>query len=82
MSAYAGLFTKAAEGMARAGGFGETERWRFDWELAYSTHEWLDLVPTSGGHNQFGPAKLQELLAGLGAAIDAVGATSPCSMRR
>jgi hypothetical protein len=30
-------------------------------------------VPTSGGHNQFPPGKLEELLAGIGAAIDAVG---------
>ena len=30
-------------------------------------------MPTSGGHNQFPPDKLDELLAGIGAAIDAVG---------
>jgi len=30
-------------------------------------------VPTAGGHSQIPPAKLTELLAGIGAAIDAVG---------
>ncbi len=33
----------------------------------------LSEAPTSGGHNQFPAGKLEELLAGLGAAIDAVG---------
>ena len=31
------------------------------------------MVPTSGGHSTFPPATLQELLAGIGAAIDAAG---------
>ena len=30
-------------------------------------------VPTFGGHSQFPPAKQQGLLAGIGAAVDAVG---------
>ena len=37
-----------------------------------------ELVPTSGGHTQFAPGKLEELLAGIGAAIDMAGA-SICS---
>jgi hypothetical protein len=35
--------------------------------------EWLDQVPTFGGHAQFSPDVLEELLAGTGPAIDAVG---------
>jgi hypothetical protein len=31
------------------------------------------MVPTSGGHSKFPPATLRELLAGIGAAIDAAG---------
>jgi len=49
------------------GGFGQSEQWQFDWERSYTRDEWLDLVPTSGGHNQFPPPKLEELLAGIGA---------------
>jgi len=30
-------------------------------------------VPTFGGHTQLPPATLEDLLAGIGAAIDAVG---------
>ena len=30
-------------------------------------------MPTFGGHSQIPPATLEELLAGIGAAIDAVG---------
>jgi hypothetical protein len=55
------------------GGFGQPEQWRFDWERPYSRDEWLDFIPTSGGHSQLPPGKLDELLAGIGTAIDAVG---------
>ena len=73
LEAYSGQHTKAADGMREVDLFGEPERWQFDWERSYTRDEWLDQVPTSGGHNLFPPGKLEELLAGLGAAIDAVG---------
>jgi hypothetical protein len=31
------------------------------------------MLPTSGGHSQFPPGTIEELLSGIGAAIDAVG---------
>jgi len=73
LDAYSTFFTKAADGMRQAGGFGEAEQWRYDWDLPYTREEWLDVVPTSGGHSQFPAGKLEELMAGIGAAIDAVG---------
>jgi len=63
----------AADGIRQAGAFGDSEQWRFDWDRPYTRDEWLELVPTFGGHSQIPPDRLQELLAGLGAAIDAVG---------
>ncbi|MGO9159242.1 MAG: hypothetical protein ACLP7J_00805 [Streptosporangiaceae bacterium] len=48
-------------------------QWRFDWDRLYTRDEWLELVPTSGGHSRFPPGKLDELLAGIGTAIDAAG---------
>ena len=71
--AYSALCTKAADGMRQAGAFGDPEQWRFDWDRPYTRDEWLDAVPTFGGYSQFPPAKQEELLAGLGAAIDAAG---------
>jgi hypothetical protein len=59
--------------MREAGGFGEPERWRFDWEHTYTRDGWLDQVPTSGGMHQLPTEVLAELLDGLGDAIDAVG---------
>jgi hypothetical protein len=59
--------------MRAAGVFGDVEDWQFDWDRPYTRDEWLDLVPTAGGHSQLPPAKLQELLADIGAAIDTVG---------
>src|SRR5487761_2402098 len=73
LEAYQIMCGKAADGIREAGGFGEPERWRFDWDRAYTRDEWLDQVPTMGGHAHLQPATLAELLAGLGAAIDALG---------
>jgi len=70
------MCTKAADGMRQAGAFGDSEEWRFDWDRLYTRDEWLDVVPTFGGYSQIPPAKQQELQAGIGAAIDAVGAVS------
>jgi len=73
LGAYSGQFTKAADGIREVGAFGDPEQWQFDWERSYTRDEWLDQVPTFGGHNQLVPGKLEELLAGIGAAIVAVG---------
>ena len=73
LEGYAVLFTKAADGIREVGVFGDPEQWRFDWERSYTRDEWLDQLPTFGGHSQFPPAKLQEILAGIGAAIEASG---------
>jgi SAM-dependent methyltransferase len=71
--AYAVMCATAADGMRQAGAFGEPEQWQFDWDRAYTRDEWLEQVPTFGGHSQFPPGKLDELLAGIGTVIDAAG---------
>ena len=73
LAAYARQHTKAADGIRAVRAFGEPEQWQFEWSAPTRANEWLDGVPTAGGHNLFPPAKLAELLAGIGAAIDAVG---------
>ncbi|WP_261566222.1 class I SAM-dependent methyltransferase [Frankia gtarii] len=73
LDGYSTLFTRAADGIRRSGAFGDPEQWRFDREQSYTRDEWLDQVPTFGGHSRFPPATLAHLLAGLGAAVDAVG---------
>jgi SAM-dependent methyltransferase len=72
---YRQLCDRAAEGMAAAGSFGEPEHWRFDWERAYTTAEWLDVVPTFGGWSRTPAGKQHEILAGMAAAVDAAGGT-------
>ena len=64
---------RAADGMRQAGGFGEPEEWLADWARPYTRDQWLDLVPTLGGFRQFPENAQAELLAGLGAAVDAAG---------
>jgi SAM-dependent methyltransferase len=73
LDVYSAILTKAAEGIRQTGEFGDPEQWRWDWDRPYTRDQWLDQVPTFGGHSQFPPVTLQDLLAGIGAAIDAVG---------
>ena len=73
LAGYQAMFAAAADGIRAAGGFGDPEQWRFDWELSYTRDEWLDLLPTQGILTQLPPDELAEVLAGVGAAIDAMG---------
>jgi SAM-dependent methyltransferase len=73
--AYTTMFATAEDGIRTAGGFGEPERWRTDWARPYTRDEWLEQVPTHGGHSRFLPDKQTEILTGLGAALDDLGGT-------
>jgi SAM-dependent methyltransferase len=73
LDTYLTMGRTAADGMRQSGGFGEPETWQFDWERPYTRDEWLDQLPTFGGHNLMAPDKLAELLAGIGIAVDRAG---------
>src|SRR6266511_4242764 len=73
LDAYQAMFTKAADGIREVGGFSDPEQWRFGWEQSYTRDEWLDLLPTSGALTRLPAANLEEVLEGVGAAIDAMG---------
>ncbi|MFC7528435.1 class I SAM-dependent methyltransferase [Actinoplanes sp. GCM10030250] len=68
------LLARAEDGIREAG-FGEPERWRFDWERRYSRDEWLDQLPTSGVLTRLAPEPLAEVLHAVGAAADSLGGT-------
>jgi SAM-dependent methyltransferase len=73
LDGYQTMCDKAAGGLGQSGQFKESERWQFDWNRPYNRDEWLDQVPTFGGHSQIPPDELEQLLAGIGEAIDAAG---------
>jgi SAM-dependent methyltransferase len=73
LEGYQRLFAKIADGIREVGGFSEPEQWRFEWERSYTRDEWLEQMPTFGNLTQLAPDKLAEVLAGVGAAIDAMG---------
>ena len=75
LDGYRTMCDKAADGLGRSGGFNEPARWQLDWDRSYRRDEWLDQVPTFGGHSQIPPTELERLLAGIGEAIDAASGT-------
>jgi SAM-dependent methyltransferase len=71
--AYSGLCAKAAGGMKETGAFGDPEQWQFDWDRRYTRDEWLEQLPTTGIAARLEPGTMQQILAGVGAAVDAAG---------
>lgn len=67
------FFARPADGIRGAEAFSDPERWRFAWQRSYTRDEWLDQLPTAGGHNRLPADQLEALLSGTGAAIDALG---------
>ncbi|GIJ71792.1 class I SAM-dependent methyltransferase [Virgisporangium ochraceum] len=74
---YAVMAGTAADGIREAGGFAEPEHRRHGWSRVYTRDEWLDQVPTHGGHSRLPAEQLEAILAGIGAAVDAVGGSFP-----
>jgi SAM-dependent methyltransferase len=62
---------EASRGIRATGAFGEPEQWRLEWDWRYSREDWLDQLLTYGPYSRVPPAQLEELLRGIGAAIDA-----------
>jgi SAM-dependent methyltransferase len=73
MDAYSHILSNTTHGIRASGAFGEPERLRLDWERTYTADEWVDQVPTFGGHSTLPPDKLDQLLTGLRAAITDIG---------
>jgi SAM-dependent methyltransferase len=70
---YAAMLDTAAAGLREVGGFGEPERWRHEWNHTYTKAQWLDQLPTTGSLTRVPADALAEILAEVGAAIDAQG---------
>ncbi|WP_031069064.1 class I SAM-dependent methyltransferase [Streptomyces sp. NRRL S-118] len=70
---YAALCAQAADGIRKVDAFADPEQWRHDWERTFTREEWLDQLPTQGAFTGLPQDELEEVLTGVGAAIDAVG---------
>jgi SAM-dependent methyltransferase len=67
-----GFTARAADGMREAGGFGDPERWQYNWERSYTRDEWLDQLATSGALTPLPAERRAEVLAAVGVALDAM----------
>ena len=56
-----------------SGRFDSAEIRRFGWSRAYSTDEWLRFIATHSDHQALGERRLEALLDGVGAELDALG---------
>lgn len=75
VSGYTGFLDVARDGMKVSGRFGEPESLNFPWQATITRDAWLEMVPTSGGHNRIPAPALEELLDRLGEAINRHGGT-------
>jgi SAM-dependent methyltransferase len=73
VQAYSRLLDTAAAGIHATKAFADPEHVRYDWKRSYTKDEWLEQIPTFGGHSTFPPKTLRELMSGVGAAIDSAG---------
>ena len=71
--AYVRGFGRVTGGLRDAGGFGEPEQWRYEWEWTYTRDAWLDWMPTTGVLTTAPQEAVAQVLADAGAAIDAAG---------
>jgi SAM-dependent methyltransferase len=64
---------RAVDGMHSAGGFGEPDEWRFEWQRHYTRDQWLDHLATTGQLTILEPPQLATVLDTVGAAVDSIG---------
>ncbi|MCW2972510.1 MAG: methyltransferase type 11 [Thermoleophilia bacterium] len=69
------ILDRATRGIRDSGAFEATRIRRFPWELSYTREQWLEVVPTFGGHGLLTTERLDDLRGGLSDAIDAEGGT-------
>ncbi|WP_327092636.1 class I SAM-dependent methyltransferase [Nonomuraea sp. NBC_01738] len=70
---YQAQYAAFCDKIRETGRFDDVDQWRFDWEQPYTRDQWLELLPTTGGLTRLDPGPLAEVLAAVGAAIDALG---------
>lgn len=80
LNSYTPILTSTETGLREAGGFTEPERRQFDWARDYTREQWLDQVPTFGGHSTLPPAKLGEVLPASRPRSTRPAAPSRCAM--
>ena len=65
--------TRAVAGIRTAGGFGEPEQARYEWQRAYTREEWLDHLLTTGTLTLLAPDQLATVVEAVGGVIDSIG---------
>ena len=72
---YGSMIDQTAESLRATGAFGPAERLAIKWQSTIGRDAWLEQASTAGGINRLPNDKLNALLRGMAAAIDAGGRT-------
>ncbi|WP_233608279.1 class I SAM-dependent methyltransferase [Nocardia stercoris] len=67
---YRSEYIKVNDRIGETGSFGDPELWQFDWQQTYSSAQWLELLPTTGGLTRLRADQQAEILTAVGDAVD------------
>ncbi len=65
------ILNRTARGLTDAGAFDTPRVRRYPWQQTYTREQWLEVVPTFGGHGLLDAEQADELIDDIGSAIDA-----------
>lgn len=67
------ILNRTARGLTDSGAFDAPRVRRYPWQQTFTRAQWLEVVPTFGGHALLETEQADELMDAIGSAIDAVG---------
>ncbi len=67
------ILNRTSRGLTDSGAFDTPQVRRYPWQQTYTREQWLEVVPTFGGHELLDTEQAAQLLDDVGGAVDAIG---------